>query len=138
MRSEEILKCICFVILGYFIALIFNRMCSCRNINGFNVGGVVQCETCNDQGNCDNGLDCRRTDSDNLNTICGVQLNPNASYCLPAPSTDVRGGGDSGDQTDVEGDVSDEDDPSYGGVAGQTMGPTFPQNFLQVPAQAPV
>ena len=40
LDSEEILKCLCFVILGYFIAMMFSRMCSCGN--GFSVGGQVQ------------------------------------------------------------------------------------------------
>jgi len=40
---EEILKCLCFVILGYFVAMIFSRMCSCGNgyKNGFRVGAAV-------------------------------------------------------------------------------------------------
>jgi len=37
INSEEILKCACFVILGYFVAMIFSRMCSCNS--GFRVGG---------------------------------------------------------------------------------------------------
>jgi len=52
---EEILKCLCFVILGYFVAMIFGRMCSCNN--GFSVGapsfpdnhcyGLTDKEMCN-------------------------------------------------------------------------------------------
>jgi len=56
---EEILKCLCFVIFGYFVAMIFSRMCSCGNKNGFSVGapsfpdnhcyGLMDEDTCNDQ-----------------------------------------------------------------------------------------
>ena len=46
---EEILKCLCFVILGYFVAMMFSRMCSCGNgyRNGFRVGGEqrIRCDT---------------------------------------------------------------------------------------------
>ena len=41
---EEILKCLCFVILGYFVAMIFSRMCSCNN--GFSVGAVFPDNHC--------------------------------------------------------------------------------------------
>ena len=71
LDSEEILKCLCFVILGYFIAMMFSRMCSCGN--GFRVGGAERCqslprqdcidaENCNwnvaRQGRCQGSSDC--------------------------------------------------------------------------------
>jgi len=51
---EEILKCLCFVILGYFVAMIFSRMCSCGNgyKNGFRVAAAVdglQCSAYTDE-----------------------------------------------------------------------------------------
>jgi len=39
---EQLLKYLCFIILGYFIAMIFSRMCSCGG-NGFNIGAVEDC-----------------------------------------------------------------------------------------------
>ena len=50
LDSEEILKCLCFVILGYFIAMMFSRMCSCGN--GFRVGGQDGCNTELNQVDC--------------------------------------------------------------------------------------
>ena len=46
MDREEILKCLCFVILGYFVAMIFSRMCSCGNgyKNGFSVDAPAKKE----------------------------------------------------------------------------------------------
>ena len=57
LDSEEILKCLCFVILGYFIAMMFSRMCSCGN--GFRVGGQDGCNTEINQLDCgDNQNNC--------------------------------------------------------------------------------
>ena len=53
LDSEEILKCLCFVILGYFIAMMFSRMCSCGN--RFRVGGEVDPTT---ECDPDGGLPC--------------------------------------------------------------------------------
>jgi len=51
---EEILKYLCFVILGYFVAMMFSRMCSCGNgyRNGFRVGGEAlhACDTYKPEG----------------------------------------------------------------------------------------
>ncbi len=53
LDSEEILKCLCFVILGYFIAMMFSRMCSCGN--RFRVGSKAPgCNIRNDQNTCEN------------------------------------------------------------------------------------
>jgi hypothetical protein len=64
LDSEEILKCLCFVILGYFIAMMFSRMCSCGN--RFRVGGQEGCNTER------NRLDCE----DNPNTCEWIQPPP--------------------------------------------------------------
>ena len=56
LDSEEILKCLCFVILGYFIAMMFSRMCSCGN--GFRVGGAERCATSTSKGDCRNDSAC--------------------------------------------------------------------------------
>ena len=57
LDSEEILKCLCFVILGYFIAMMFSRMCSCEN--GFRVGGREKCASINEREECNNEDNCR-------------------------------------------------------------------------------
>ena len=58
---EEILKCLCFVILGYFVAMIFSRMCSRGNgyKNGFSIGGDQFCDDPNHACNsCKNQRFC--------------------------------------------------------------------------------
>ena len=54
LDSEEILKCLCFVILGYFIAMMFSRMCSCGN--GFRVGGQVGCNEERNRVSCEDNI----------------------------------------------------------------------------------
>jgi len=44
MNSPEILTCLIFIIIGYFVAMIFTRMCSCNN--GFRVGAVAAVKAC--------------------------------------------------------------------------------------------
>ena len=71
LDSEEILKCLCFVILGYFIAMMFSRMCSCGN--GFRVGGAERCQSLHRQ-------DC--IDIENCNWNVGIQGRcQGSSYC---------------------------------------------------------
>jgi len=63
LDPEEILKYLCFVILGYFVAMMFSRMCSCGNgyRNGFRVGGVTtSCSTYNEE-QCNNTIRCKWT-----------------------------------------------------------------------------
>jgi len=79
---EEILKCLCFVILGYFIAMIFSRMCSTRSSNGFSVGGQVICGTALNEQKClivhnnaiekgyDNDIYCSKSPMDD--TLVGI------------------------------------------------------------------
>ena len=57
LDSEEILKCLCFVILGYFIAMMFSRMCSCGN--GFRVGGMEECADINASNQCNSEENCK-------------------------------------------------------------------------------
>ena len=59
MNSEEILTCLIFVIIGYFVAMMFSK-CNC---NGFRVGtSVTACSPNNCSGNlgkekCESCLD---------------------------------------------------------------------------------
>ena len=52
---EEIFKCFIFIVIGYFIAMLLSRMCSCNN--GFSVGSPkITCKsTCkkNDADSCE-------------------------------------------------------------------------------------
>ena len=53
VKSEEILTCLIFIAIGYLIAMIFSRMCSCGN--GFSVGRE-ECDAHDNQDvdNCPN------------------------------------------------------------------------------------
>jgi len=57
VKSEEILTCLIFIVIGYLIAMIFSRMCSCGN--GFSVGGQIDCAQFTDRGEqfCTNYLE---------------------------------------------------------------------------------
>ena len=55
-NSEEILKCLCFVILGYFVVMIFDRMCSCNN--KFSIGSPI--EGCNPTCKKNNASSCNQ------------------------------------------------------------------------------
>ena len=75
LDSEEILKCLCFVILGYFIAMMFSRMCSCGN--GFRVGGQEGCNTELNQISCtDNENNCEWIPPVNILGRCQLRDNP--------------------------------------------------------------
>ena len=97
---EEILKCLCFVILGYFVAMIFGKMCSCGNgyKNGFNVGadGAARCGSCN-ANECNDGLECTDMTQQEFNTNCSnttqwVQIGDTGSgkHCMDGYHTDVE------------------------------------------------
>ena len=74
LDSEEILKCLCFVILGYFIAMMFSRMCSCGN--GFRVGGQDGCNTEINQLDCGDNLNNCEWIQPQLPWRCQLRVNP--------------------------------------------------------------
>ena len=65
MNSQEILICLIFIIIGYFVAMIFTRMCSCNN--GFSVGVTVACPLkCINNKNKHNCESCIEGEGDNF------------------------------------------------------------------------
>jgi len=72
LKSEEILTCLIFIVIGYLIAMIFSRMCNCGN--GFSVGGQIDCGQFTDQGG--GYLNCINYFENNINPCVWRQRVP--------------------------------------------------------------
>ena len=59
INGEEILTCLILVAIGYFIAMMFSRMCSCGN--GFRIGAgeSPSCMLRSDQNLCEESNKCK-------------------------------------------------------------------------------
>ena len=53
VNSKEILTCLIFIAIGYLIAKMFSR-CTNGVVNGFSVGGQIDCDQYHDDLTCSN------------------------------------------------------------------------------------
>ena len=83
LKSEEILTCLIFIVIGYLIAKMFSRMCHCGN--GFSVGGQIDCGQFTDQGGY---LACIDHFENNINPCVWRQRVP-AQQEIPAACIDA-------------------------------------------------